>query len=61
MRRALALCLLLLACPLRAHEGWGLVVHDRLGVVFADIPGNTIWRVKGGRVEALRPDVHSHA
>ncbi len=51
---------LLLTPTLHAHEGWGLVVDPHFGVVVSDIPGNTIWRIKGGRREALIRDVHSH-
>ena len=53
--------LLAFACSVHAHEGWGVVVHPRLGVVVSDIPANTIWRFKSGRVEALAREVHSHA
>jgi len=44
-----------------AHEGWGVVVHPRHGVVIADIPGNTIWRVADGHFEPLARAIHSHA
>ena len=58
---AAVVVVLLSAAELHAHEGWGIVVHDRLGVVFSDIPGNTIWRIRGDRVEPLFRDIHSHA
>jgi hypothetical protein len=45
---------------LYGHEGWGVVVDDRWGVVVADIPGNTIWRIAGGKVEPLARNIHSH-
>jgi hypothetical protein len=53
-------CAVLGATSGRAHEGWGIVVHDQLGVVVADIPGNCIWRIDDGRVEPLLRNVHSH-
>lgn len=36
------------------------MIHDKLGLVLSDIPGNTIWRIVGGRVEPLIRQVHSH-
>lgn len=57
--RASAL-ILLLTSRIHGHEGWGVAIHDRLGVVVSDIPGNTIWRIVGNRVEPLIRDVHSH-
>lgn len=56
----LCLVLLLVVCRADGHEGWGIVVHERFGVVFADIPGNTIWRAAGGRPLPLLRGVHSH-
>lgn len=35
-------------------------MHERHGVVVADIPANTIWRIAGGRAEPLLR-MHSHA
>ncbi len=53
MSRVGAAVILLLACRLHAHEGWGVVVSD--------IPGNTIWRIADGRAEPLLRNIHSHA
>lgn len=58
--RTSALILLLTDC-IYGHEGWGVAIHDELGVIFSDIPGNTIWRIAGNRVEPLLRNVHSHA
>lgn len=58
MRVALAL---LLALPAFAHEGWGIVVHPRFGVVVSDIPANTIWRIDEDGATPLLRDIHSHA
>ena len=52
--------MLLVACPIHGHEGWGVVIHDRLGIVVSDIPGNTVWRIVGNRVEPLVRSIHSH-
>lgn len=52
---------LALAWSAHAHEGWGVVVHPRHGVVVSDIPANTIWRFKEGRVEPMAREIHSHA
>ena len=40
-RAVLATCVAtaLVAARVHAHEGWGAMVHDQLGVVIADIPG----------------------
>lgn len=51
---------LFFAVSLEAHEGWGVIIDPHLGVVVSDVPGNTIWRIKDGRLEALVRDVHSH-
>ncbi len=51
---------LLFAVSLQAHEGWGVIVDPRFGVVVSDVPGNTIWRIRDGRLEALVRGVHSH-
>ena len=59
MRVALAFTLLL-APVLYGHEGWGIAVDGRRGVIVSDIPGNTIWRISGGRITPLIRDVHSH-
>jgi hypothetical protein len=59
--RSLSAALLAAALPVHAHKGWGVVVHERHGVVVADIPGNTIWRIRDGRAEALAEGIHSHA
>lgn len=58
---ARAALVLLLALPALAHEGWGVVVHPLFGVVVADIPGNTIWRVTDDGAEPLLRNLHSHA
>jgi sugar lactone lactonase YvrE len=53
---------LVIAGVAEAHEGWGVVVHPDGTIYFADIPTNTIWRVKpDGRLEVAIPDRHSHA
>lgn len=52
--------ILLLTSVADAHEGWGVAVHEQLGVVVSDIPGNVVWRVVGRRFEPLIRDVHSH-
>jgi hypothetical protein len=52
---------LALAGSAHAHEGWGVVVHPRHGVVVSDIPANTIWAFKDGRETALARDIHSHS
>lgn len=61
MRTTLIALLLLIAADARAHEGWGIVVHKRHGVVVADIPANTIWRIAGGAARPILRDTHSHA
>ncbi|HYO74912.1 MAG TPA: hypothetical protein VE010_00500 [Thermoanaerobaculia bacterium] len=62
MRHAatLLIAIVLVAPAVFAHEGWGIVVDDRLGVIVADIPANTIWRVANGRAEPLARNIHSH-
>ena len=60
-RVKLAFAAALLVAPiLYGHEGWGIVLDPRRGVIVSDIPGNTIWRIAGGRITPLIRDVHSH-
>lgn len=61
MRTTILALLLLLAANASAHEGWGIVVHERHGVVIADIPANTIWRIANGAAHPILRDTHSHA
>jgi sugar lactone lactonase YvrE len=45
-----------------AHEGWGIVVQRDGTIYVADIPTNTIWRIRpDGALDVAAADKHSHA